>query len=130
MYLTQITNNLIFRSIYMIMSKKIRITENQLQMLLKNKGKQVEEMTTERIYEDKPKEEECDECWGKSETKEEDTSEVKEMNTMPDSNPISDPMMNESIRKIRENFKRFFQFKIHQNKKYDKNWVIEVGSEE
>lgn len=33
--------------------------------------------------------------------------EMDESNTFPDSDPISDPMMNESIEKIKTNFKRF-----------------------
>jgi hypothetical protein len=147
------------------MSKKIKITEDQLKRLVENNKNQMsEEMTTERIYEN-PEEGQVDEMSvspyrlhqihvlgklkkevhsmlddmdGKSsdysagynqallnvlsaidfqngDNEEEEHTEpmdnsdedMDESNTFPDSDPISDPMMNESIEKIKTNFKRF-----------------------
>lgn len=69
--------------------KKIKITESQLKMIMERRHSFVAQETDESVEMDQNEEEECDECWSKNEDKSEE--------------PI-----NESVEKIKSNFKRFF----------------------
>jgi hypothetical protein len=71
--------------------KKIKITESQLKMIMERRHSFVAQETDESVEIEQNEEEECDECWSKD-GKKEDTEE-----------PI-----NESVEKIKSNFKRFF----------------------
>lgn len=69
--------------------KKIKITESQLKMIMERRHSFVAQETDESVEIEQNEEEECDECWSKNEDESEE--------------PI-----NESVEKIKSNFKRFF----------------------